>query len=191
MNRPLDLKLDKRAFLLWAEGREGHFELKASSIVMMTGGSRNHAFLAQEIAFAIRRQIDRASWSIGLADLAVEIGEDIRYPDVIVEPAGGDGTALSTATPAFIAEVLSPSSLALDFNVKAAEYMSLPSLEAYLVAAQDEMRMWLWQRPAEGDPRPFPKLPEDLAGPDARLRIRALDAEMSLGEIYAGIVAAR
>ena len=191
MNSHLDLKLDKRIFFDWALEREGHFELKGGHVVMMTGGSRNHAFLTQEIAFVIRRQLDRASWSIGSADLAVEIGEDIRFPDVIVEPAGADGTALSTATPTFIAEVLSPSSLALDFNVKAAEYMSLPSLEAYLVAAQDEMRMWLWQRPAEGDPRPFPKLPENLAGPEARLRIRALDADVSLGEIYAGIVAAR
>ena len=189
MNSPLDLRLGKQAFLIWAEGREGHFELKGNRIAMMTGGSRNHAFVIQEIAYAIRRQVDPKLWRIASADLAVEIGDDIRYPDIVVEPAGYDGSALSTATPVFVAEVLSPSSLALDLNIKAAEYMSLPTLEAYLVAAQDEMRMWLWQRPASGGA--FPKLPQELAGPDARLCLAGLVVDAPLAEIYAGIVPAR
>ena len=188
MNSPLDFHLGKQAFLLWAEGREGHFELKGNRIAMMTGGSRNHAFVIQEIAYAIRRQIDPKLWRIASADLAVEIGEDIRYPDIVVEPAGHDGSALSTATPVFVAEVLSPSSLALDLNIKAAEYMSLPSLEAYLVAAQDEMRMWLWQRPASG--QPFPKHPQELAGPQARLALAGLALDIAIAEIYAGLVQA-
>ena len=45
MNTRLDLKLDKRAFLQWAEGREGHYELKENRVVMTTGGTKGHITL--------------------------------------------------------------------------------------------------------------------------------------------------
>ena len=192
MNSRLDLKLDKRAFLHWAEGREGHYELKGNRVVMMTGGTRNHAFITQEIVYALRRRLDPVVWRVTAADLAVAIGEDIRYPDVLVEPAGYEGSALSTDCPVFLAEVLSPSSLALDFREKAAEYMSLPSLEAYLVAAQDEPRMWLWQRPVKGEgARPFPAAPQELVGLDAKLSLTALGVDARLAEIYASLTPKR
>ena len=109
-----------------------------------------------------------------------------------MELAGSDTNALSTSTPTFVAEVLSPSSLALDLNIKAAEYMSLPSLEAYLVAAQDEARMWLWQRPAGSDGhRPFPKHPEELSGPQAVLALACLGVSAPLPDIYSGIAPIR
>jgi Uma2 family endonuclease len=192
MNTRLDLKLEKRAFLQWAEGREGHFELKGNRVVMMTGGTKGHAFVTQEITYALRRRLDPVVWRVTAADLAVAIGEDIRYPDIVVEPASSEWSALSTECPVFLAEVLSPSSLALDFRDKAAEYMSLPSLEAYLVAAQDEPRMWLWQRPAPGDhKRPFPASPQEFEGLDATLSLTAFGVTMQLAEIYARIVASR
>ena len=189
MNSPLNLTLDKTTFLHWAEGREGRFELKGSRVETMTGGSRNHARVIARLMGSLLRQIDAALWSVTASDLAVEIGEDIRYPDILAEYFEGEGAALSTVTPVFVAEVLSPSSLALDLNIKASEYMSLPSLEAYLVAAQDERRMWLWQRPA-GDQghRPFPRIPQEFFGPEAVLAIDAPGVSVPLAEIYAGIV---
>jgi Uma2 family endonuclease len=190
MNSPLDLKMDKHAFLRWAEAREGRFELKGGRVVMMAGGTKNHARIFSRIAIALGKRLDPALWSVTNADVAVAIGGDIRYPDVVVERIGSDGAALFTDRPIFIAEVLSPSSLALDLNEKAAEYMSLPTLEAYLVAAQDEARMWLWQRPAGGGAdRAFPRKPQELVGGEASLALTALGAEVGLKEIYAGIAA--
>ena len=186
MNSRLDLTLDKHAFLHWAERQEGRFELKGNRVIMMAGGTRNHSYITQEIVYALRRQLDRTFWRLSAGELAVAIGEDIRYPDVLVERAGADGKALSTTEPVFIAEVLSPSSLALDLHDKAAEYMSLPSLEAYLVAAQDEPRLWLWQRAPAGA-RAFPNSPQELSGKGARLALAALGVEVELAEIYAGV----
>ena len=188
MNSPLDLHLDKAAFLLWAEGREGHFEMEGNRVVMMTGGSRNHARVTARIMSALLLRLDPSVWSVTATDLAVEIGEDIRYPDIVVEPAGLAGSDLSTTSAVMVAEVLSPSSLALDLNVKAAEYMSLPTLQAYLVAAQDEARMWLWQRPTAV--QPFPKHPQEFSGGEARLTLAHLALDIPVLEIYAGIVLA-
>ena len=186
MNSRLELTLDKHAFLHWAERQEGRFELKGNRVVAIANGTRNHAHVFSNIAYALMRRLDRSCWSVTAANFAVAIGEDIRYPDVLVERAGADGKALSTTEPVFIAEVLSPSSLALDLHDKAAEYMSLPSLEAYLVAAQDEPRLWLWQRAAAGA-RAFPNSPQELSGTAARLTLKALGVEVELAEIYAGI----
>ena len=192
MNTRLDLKFEKHAFLHWAEAREGRFELKGNRVVMMAGGTKGHAFITQEIAYALRRRLNPAVWRVTAADFAVAIGEDIRFPDVVVEPASSEWSALSTDSPVFLAEVLSPPSLAPDFRVKAAEYMSLLSLEAYVVAAQDEARMWLWQRPAAGNgERAFAARPQELEGVDAILALTALGVGAPLSEIYAGIVKAR
>ena len=184
MNEPLNLPLDKRAFLRWAEGREGHFELKGNRVVMMTGGTKNHARVTARIATALSRRLDPDRWAITTADLAVETGEDVRYPDVLVEALDDEGDALSTTRPVLVVEVLSPSSLALDLNVKAFEYMSLDSLECYIVAAQDEPRAWVWQRPATGSDRRFPAAPQEILGRDANIGVAAFGIEISLGEVY-------
>ena len=42
----------------------------------------------------------------------------------------------------------SPSSVTHDLRDKAAEYLQLPSLSAYLVLAQDEAKAWVWAREA-------------------------------------------
>jgi hypothetical protein len=63
----------------------------------------------------------------------------------------------------------------------AVKYMSLPSLQAYLVAAKDEARVWLWQRGADGA---FPKLPEECDSSDQALAIACLDVSVPLSDIY-------
>jgi Uma2 family endonuclease len=181
VGRPL--AMDKRRFLRWAEGREGRFELKENVVMMMVGGTRVHAAIMSDIEFALRQRLDRARWLVASSDIAVEIGEDIRYPDVLVEPAGGDPKALSTPTPTLLVEVLSTSSLATDMNVKAAEYMSLASLQAYVVAAQDEPRLWIWVR-ADGS---WPTQPAEFVGKDSVVPIAPLGVELPMAEIFAAL----
>jgi hypothetical protein len=103
MNAPLDLKLDKQAFLKWAEGREGRYELKDHRIFMMTGASRRHGRVVSAFTAFLSNLLASSSWEVVASDPAVEIGEDVRCPDVIVERAGGNGAALSTSEPVAIA----------------------------------------------------------------------------------------
>jgi Uma2 family endonuclease len=172
------------AFLAWAEGREGRFEFARGRIMMMVGATRNHANLSAGWLTHLTARLDPARWSVSSAELAVRIGDSVRYPDVLVEPAGGDGAALYTDQPALIVEVLSPASLALDFTTKAREYTQLPSLRLYVVASADEPRLWLWRRGADGA---FPLDPEELAGRDAVLALPELGTELALAEAYRGV----
>lgn len=85
-------------------------------------------------------------------------------------------------------EVLSPSSAGRDLAIKATEYTSLPSLEAYVVASQDKAIVWVWQR--DPDTRAFPAQPVEIEGLDGIISVPALGVTLPLAEIYRGIAGA-
>jgi Uma2 family endonuclease len=96
----------------------------------------------------IASQLDGAKWSV-LEGRGVETAETNRYPDVVVHPSTEPDDSLSTTCPAVVIEVLSPSSADRDLFVKPAEYLSLASLEAYIVASQSEPSCKVWLRGAD------------------------------------------
>jgi len=185
MNLAVDLRFSKAEFLRWVQRQEGRYELQNGRVVMMAGGSRAHSSIYFDLAMAIAARVDRNRWRVHTAEFAVEIGEDIRYPDVLLEAAGQTADDLSANSPVLVAEVASPSSLHLDFGIKAREYMSLPSLQTYLVAAQDAPRMWLWERDADGK---FPSEPQIIEGTEASLELKHLAITIPLAEVFGAII---
>lgn len=193
MNAPLNapanthvgLKLDKRAFLQWVQKQERRYELKDGEVIMHPGVSRNHYKLVGRFVIELGSRLDPDRWNVGPTDFAVEIGPDIRYPDIVVERVHPDGAALSTDAPIVLVEVLSPSSVGTDMVEKLAEYTSLPSLEAYIVASQDAPICWVWQR--RGEARTFPDKPEEIAGRDTAIEIATFGISLPMSEIYRGI----
>jgi len=175
--------MDRTSFLAWVEGREGRYELAKGRVVMMTGGSRGHALVVRGLFKALDRRLDAARWSVLTSDFAASVGQDtIRYPDVIVDVTAGQLRDLTAAAPVLIAEVLSPSSVAIDLGDKAAEYLHLPTLDAYLVLSQDEPKAWIWIRGETG----FGAAPEVVAGDQAIVGVPSLSIELPLSEIYQG-----
>jgi Uma2 family endonuclease len=183
MNVQRPLQMDKAAFLAWVEGREERYELDRGRVVMMTGGSRAHWQITANLLRALDTRLDRDKWSV-LPEFGIDLGPaSIRYPDIVVDIAGETPQDLTATAPVLIAEVLSPSSERIDLGDKAAEYLRLQSLAAYLVPAQDEMKAWVWTRTPQG----FPPGPEVLEGGNAMVRISSLGIELSLDEIYARV----
>jgi Uma2 family endonuclease len=177
--------MTKAAFLHWVQHQERRYELKDGRTIMQAGTSKYHAWLAGRILTALSIRLDPDIWVVTVSDLAVEIGEVIRYPDVMVERLTTDGAALTTEMPVVLFEILSPSSVATDMTVKLAEYTSLPSLQAYIVASQDEPILWVWQRDAAT--RAFPAKPQQIDGRDQSLHLAALSIALPLTELYRGI----
>jgi Uma2 family endonuclease len=186
MNVQPHMRMDKAAFLAWADGREGRCELVGGHVVMMVGASKAHGLIIVNLISALRSRTDRTRWQV-LADFGVDVGPDtLRYPDIIIDAAGGDLKRFTTSSPVFVAEVLSPSTAAIDLGDKAAEYLRQPDLAAYVVPAQDEAKAWAWVRGPEG----FAPGPQVIAGTDAAIKIAVLGLELPLSEIYAGVVSA-
>jgi len=182
MNVQPRVPMDKDAFLAWAQGREGRFELVERHVVMMVGGSKTHALIASQLMRALWARIDVKKWVVLGSDLAVDVGPgSLRYPDAMVDSIGGQRALVATA-PVLIAEVLSPSSATLDLGDKAAEYLRLPTLAGYLVLSQDEIKAWVYLKGS--DQLPGPRV---ISGASAAIRVPAIGLDLPLTEIYAGI----
>jgi Uma2 family endonuclease len=181
MNVQISRAMDGPAFLAWAEGREGRYELANGRVVMMTGGSVGHALVVRGLFKALDARLTDTDWIALTSDLAVRIGRNtVRYPDVVVHTKSGKIRDLAATNPVLIAEVLSPSSVTNDLGDKAAEYLHLESASAYVVLSQDEPKAWVWVRGAAG----FAAGPEVMKGGEAVIRIPVLSIEFPLAEVY-------
>ena len=184
MNVRQNLHMDKPEFLAWVRARAGRYELAGGNVVMMTGGSRGHVIIMRRLATALEKRLDSRRWTVLTSDFGVDLGAaTVRYPDVVVDVAGGPIEDLTATAPILVAEVVSPSSATYDLGDKASEYLRLQGLSAYLVLAQDEPKAWIWVRGAGG----FSPGPNVVEGPDATIEIAALGIDLPLSEIYAGL----
>jgi Uma2 family endonuclease len=183
MNVQLPIHMDQQAFLAWAEAQEERYELDRGRVIMMTGGSRAHWQIALNLAKALDARLDAERFAV-LPEFGVRPdAESIRFPDVVVDLAGQAPKDQTATAPVFIVEVLSPSSERIDLGDKAAEYLRLPSLRAYLVVAQDEMKAWLWTRGADG----FATGGTVVEGEQAVVRIDALGIDLPFADVYARV----
>jgi Uma2 family endonuclease len=163
--------------------RRDAMSFAGNRVVMMTGGSRGHAILLRRLAAALEKRLDGNRWSVLTSDFGVDVGPSVRYPDVVVDVAGGGPKDLTATAPTLIAEVVSPSSARDDLGIKVDEYLRLPSLSAYVVLAQDESTARLWVRGARG----FSPEPRVIKGHNAAIQVASLGIDVPLAEIYAGI----
>lgn len=185
MNLRSDIPMTKEAFLRWAERQEANYEYVRGKIAMMARVTRNHGLVTRNLLLLLSARLQPEQWNVFADALAVDVGDTIRCPDIVVEPTGGDGSSVFSEAPVLLAEVLSPSSLETDLHEKAGEYTALPSLQVYVVLAQDEPRLWLWLRGEDGA---FPKAGEMIEGADAALKLPVLGIELPLLDIYRGIL---
>lgn len=180
MNVQLPVHMDQKAFLVWAEAQEERYELDRGRVIMMIGGSRAHWQIAFNLAKALDNRIDAEQFMV-VPEFGVDLSSDtVRFPDVVIDVRSGTGADLTAKAPVLIAEVLSPSPERIDLGDKAAEYLRLPSLRAYLVFAQDELKAWVWTRHEQG----FAPGAVVLEGVEAVVRIEALSIDLPFVEIY-------
>lgn len=191
---PLALRLaegaprDPDRFLAWAANTpalEGFkVELAHGEVtMMMVQVSQAHARICTNLLAVLLQKFDRATHLLTTADFGVRTEHGIRYPDILVDAGVGTGKDYAAREPIFIAEVLSPSSIATDMIEKRDEYLQIGTLQAYLICAQDEPRAWLFLRE---DGR-FPASPVMIEGREASVEVPALALSLPMADIFAGI----
>lgn len=177
--------VDKATFCRWVERQERKYEWKEGRIVQMTNVTRAHGKIVTNFVMVLGARLDQDQWSVMAAEFGVETDDAIRCPDIVVEPVNLDDLKGRRAqSPIVLAEVLSPSSGARDFVEKLAEDQTFTTLEAYIVASEDEPICWLWQRQADGT---LPAVPEEIAGREATIELTARAIKLPMAEIYRGI----
>jgi Uma2 family endonuclease len=125
-------------FLVWAEGREGKWELVDSSPRALSPERVRHTQTKTEAAFALREAARRAVAPCRPSSTGtLRIRDDRAFvPDaVVVCPPPPD--AVEIDNPRIVVEVLSPPTAALDHGVKLESYFSLASVAHYLILDPD------------------------------------------------------
>jgi Uma2 family endonuclease len=146
-------RLDIDAFLAFAAGREGKWELYEGRAVAMSPERWRHGFVKMEAAFALREAIRRAGLDCGafVDSITIRIRDDRAFrPDagVVCPPPPPDAIVIDN--PIIVVEVLSPTTADLDHGVKLQGYFSLGSLEHYLILDADR-RIVIHHTRGEGD----------------------------------------
>jgi Uma2 family endonuclease len=179
-------QITPRQYLVRERQAEFRSEYWNGQIRAMAGGSPTHAAIAQNIASHLYFRVS-GQCRVYQADLKVQIehGAGYAYPDVLVlcgQPRFIDRAQDVVTNPALVFEVLSPTTERHDRGTKANAYRRVDSLAAYLLVSQQEPRVELYARAANGEwaCTLFQRL-------DDRLRLDAICCELSLAEIYRNV----
>jgi Uma2 family endonuclease len=124
-------------FLIWAEGREGRWELHDGVPVMMSPERVVHNRSKLRAAIALQDALGAAGLPCEVFTDGLAIRIDARMilePDasVVCGPRRSDD-AIAVNDPTIVLEVLSAGTAAIDHGRKLSGYFSLPSVEHYLI----------------------------------------------------------
>jgi Uma2 family endonuclease len=175
--------MEKVQFFEWCERQSRRFELANGRPILPDEQSRAHSAICTNLVFQLASMLDTRRYSVIGGRFALETGpRSIRLPDVMVEPHIADN-AISATDALLLVEVLSPSTMHIDFHEKLDEYKGLAALGTYLICAQDDARVWMWTRSESV----WPDASEVLEGLDAAVQVPILGIALPLADIYRNI----
>ena len=153
-----------------------------------SGASRRHSRLGFQLNILIGEHLRNRPCEGYTNDMRVLVESNglYTYPDLTVacgEPRFADDTFDTLLNPTLIVEILSPTTEDFDRGKKSHWYRSIPSLQEYLILAQDVAEATLYRRQSGG---PWSVL--DFTGLDAAIELTSIGYALRLRELYAGIL---
>jgi Uma2 family endonuclease len=133
---------------------EAKSEYRDGEAYAMAGASRAHNLITLNTAGELRAALRSRPCETYMNDMRVKVAKSrlYTYPDVVVicgEPRFEDSKGDVLLNPTVIVEVLSPSTANYDRGDKFFHYRRLPSLQEYVLIAQDSRRVEHYTR--QGD----------------------------------------
>jgi Uma2 family endonuclease len=179
-------KVSVNEYFAYDEGIQGKAEYFEGEIFDMAGGSRAHARIGTNFTVAVGKRLENTNCEVSGPDLRIELipGRSYAYPDSTILCGVDEYSHENPNTirnPTVVMEVLSPSTEAFDRGMKRDYYMSIPSVQVYLLIEQSEPKVDIFTR--ETDERwSFIQ----VTGLDATLHINALEIPIAipLTELY-------
>jgi Uma2 family endonuclease len=175
-------------YLAAEQGSERRHEFLDGVIVAMAGGSDEHNAIASRFAGLFMPRLARGDrgytpyqrfWIAAAAHARYSDGSIICGP-----PAHPPHDGQATMNPLVVLEVLSPSSEGDDDGAKRHDFQSLASLQAYVLAVQDERCVKVYRRDERGAWRDEPEVYRNGNSFDLPRLTRAI----VVGEVYDDIL---
>ena len=177
VNTPLDPEAD----LALERVAETKSEYIDGQMVAMSGASFEHVTVGGNIYGQLFAKLRGGPCRALTSDLRVHAHGGYFYPDVTVvcgQPELGGPPRDTLQNPTVIFEVLSPSTEQRDRTVKFRAYRRIPSLQAYVLVAQDQAWVDIFRR--QGDVWVF----SSLVGLEEVLDLPEIGCRLTLAEIY-------
>ncbi len=167
---------------------EGRYEYFDGEVIEMSGGSPEHSLLGSKIGYLLGNSL-YPKGCLGYSSdvkIKVPIMPPYRYGDISAlcgEPIYENlGKQRLLVNPSLIVEVMSPSTENYDREEKFKAYKSIESLREYILVSQVKKFVTLYVKHNEK----FWFQSEYVEG--EKLKLESLDCELSVDEIYQGIV---
>ncbi|SFL29009.1 Uma2 family endonuclease [Methylorubrum salsuginis] len=142
------------AFLAWAEGRPGRYELIDGEVVAMSPQRARHAETKFSVQTALRAALRAGDLPCRMLPDGMSVKIDagtVFEPDALVYcGAGLDPDAIVVPKPMIVVEVLSPGTKRIDTGRKLQGYFRLPSVMHYLIV-DAERHTVIHHRRGDGD----------------------------------------
>jgi Uma2 family endonuclease len=181
MNLALRKPVTLAEFLEWEERQPLRYEFDGVGPVAMTGGTRAHARIQRNLAFALTGRLRGSPCEFLGSDLKFQVAEGhVRYPDGMVVCSPGEQKATVVYDPVVVFEVLSPSTSADDRIVKAREYQATPSVLRYVMLEQDRAGALVFIRSLD-------RWTHEILIADSVLALPEIGVELPLAELYEGV----
>jgi Uma2 family endonuclease len=174
--------MTREEFLDWAAAQEVRYEFDGLQPVAMTGGTRNHSQISQNIYAALRTRLRGTSCGVLGPDVGVAtVGDAVRYPDALVTCTKGPGTDRIVPGVVVVFEVLSATSGHIDRIDKLREYHAVPTILRYVILEYTGVGLTLHYRANGNDPW----IATALVNGDV-LRMPEIGIEVPIAEFYEG-----
>lgn len=188
MSTMMYTRVTPEEYLVRERAAEYKSEYWDGEIIAMSGAPEPHVVITGNIFAALHVRLRGTPCRPYTNDMRVQFDGDSKtaYPDVSVvcgERQFKDHRRDVLLNPAFVAEVLSPSTERHDRGKKKDGYRLIPSLREYLFVVQKEPRAELYRREADGSwsCTLFQRMEDEV-------RLESLGCVLPLAEIYQDVL---
>jgi len=152
-------------------------------IYAMTGGSANHNQLMLSLAAKLYAHLADRACRVFASDMKVLTPQEISYyPDVMVSCDPADRESHLRRRPRLLIEIVSPHTQRTDHYEKRLAYQQIPTLQEYIIVAQDKVLVDIFRRQEDGH-----WTRETLTQPDDDLRLESVQLTLRLSEVYRNV----
>ncbi len=181
---PQPHKMTVEEYLAWELDQDIRYEYIDGEVFAMTGGTIPHNDIALNLYRPLYSHLRPRGCRVNVSDVKVQVTSNSPYfyPDLIVSCDPQDLKAHKfIQNPKLIVEVLSPSTSNRDRGEKFKYYLTMPSLQEYLLIDSEKMyveryyrgegRMWLYYPYTTGD----------------RITLSSIELEFPIELLYEGV----
>jgi Uma2 family endonuclease len=184
MSVPPETTLSVADYLAFEESATIRHEYIGGRIHPMAETSERHNLIALNLSSFLHGKLRGGPCRTYMSDfkVRVEINRDdlFYYPDVMVACIREGVETQYLRYPKLIVEVLSPSTEAIDRREKLLNYRTIPTLDEYLVVAQDGVEVTIHRRRQNWQP-------VILTDRTALAELESLKLSLPVAEIYEGL----